>query len=87
MGYSFRKDLKTGLFVSWHSNSIAERPIYSVAESTLSDDGESETSGSSEPEAPHFAFPELDAGIRVAIEKYQAVFPKLNFSSPKVCTK
>ncbi|KAL5501449.1 hypothetical protein ACEPAH_8709 [Sanghuangporus vaninii] len=30
-----------------------------------------------------FAFPEVDAKIRQAIEDYGAVFPKLNFSSPK----
>ncbi|CAL1695946.1 unnamed protein product [Somion occarium] len=30
-----------------------------------------------------FAFPELDGKIRRAISKYGAVFPKLNFSSPR----
>ena len=70
-----------------HSNSIAETPICSVAESTLSDEDESEGSDRSEPEVQHFSFPELDARIRAAIDQYQAVFPKLNFSSPKVCTK
>ncbi|KAF8133914.1 D123-domain-containing protein [Boletus edulis] len=54
-----------------------------VAESTLSDEDESESSDKSEPEGQHFSFPELDAAIRDAIDKYQAVFPKLNFSSPK----
>ncbi|KAF9221505.1 D123-domain-containing protein [Gyrodon lividus] len=52
------------------------------AESTLSDD-ESDGSEDSEPASGHFSFPELDADIRCAIEKYKAVFPKLNFSSPK----
>ncbi|KAG8214703.1 hypothetical protein J3R82DRAFT_9788 [Butyriboletus roseoflavus] len=66
-----------------HSISIAETPIRSVADSTLSDEDEGESSDRSEPEVEHFSFPELDAGIRVAIDKYQAVFPKLNFSSPK----
>ena len=31
-----------------------------------------------------FAFPELDAKIRQAVREYGAVFPKLNFSSPRV---
>ena len=30
-----------------------------------------------------YAFPELDARIRAVIKEYGAVFPKLNFSSPK----
>ena len=30
-----------------------------------------------------YAFPELDAQIRAVINEYGAVFPKLNFSSPK----
>ncbi|KIL67823.1 hypothetical protein M378DRAFT_980458 [Amanita muscaria Koide BX008] len=34
-------------------------------------------------EGPRFAFPELDAKIRECIMEYGAVFPKLNFSSPK----
>lgn len=70
-----------------HSDSIAEIPIYSIAESTLSDEDESKNSDGSEPEDQHFSFPELDAKIRAAINKYQAVFPKLNFSSPKAFTK
>lgn len=31
-----------------------------------------------------FSFPDLDAQIRQSIEDYGAVFPKLNFTSPKV---
>ncbi|KAG6811627.1 hypothetical protein H0H92_006496 [Tricholoma furcatifolium] len=51
------------------------------AESTLSDD---EGSDEEDPEdRPSFAFPELDAQIRECIASYEAVFPKLNFSSPK----
>ncbi|KAJ7366812.1 D123-domain-containing protein [Mycena albidolilacea] len=58
------------------------------AESTLSDDegeGEGEDSdGSDDGEVRRrFAFPELDAQIRECIQTYGAVFPKLNFSSPK----
>ncbi|KAI0763619.1 D123-domain-containing protein [Trametes elegans] len=51
------------------------------AESTLSDD---EDAGEDEEDAsPKFAFPELDTRIREAIAEYGAVFPKLNFSSPR----
>lgn len=77
----------TSVFFGWHSNDITNIPIYSVAESTLSDEDESESSDRSEPEAHHFSFPELDARIRAAVDEYQAVFPKLNFTSPKVCTQ
>ncbi|KAG9315670.1 putative cytoplasmic protein [Chiua virens] len=77
---SFKTYLESdGVFVPEGSEDV-------LAESTLSDDDEdSEKEGSDgfEPEAPHFSFPELDASIRAAIKKYQAVFPKLNFSSPK----
>ena len=31
----------------------------------------------------HFSFPELDEQIRACITEYGAVFPKMNFSSPK----
>ena len=31
-----------------------------------------------------YSFPDLDAQIRAAIVSYGAVFPKLNFSAPKV---
>lgn len=44
-----------------------------------SDDDEEE-----DEETKRYAFPELDARIRSAIAEYGAVFPKLNFSSPKV---
>ena len=33
----------------------------------------------------HYAFPDLDLVIRQCVKEYEAVFPKLNFSSPKVC--
>ena len=51
------------------------------AESSLSDD---EPDDEDQTEQPRFAFPELDARIRSAIANYDAVFPKLNFSSPRV---
>lgn len=57
----------------------ATRPV----ESTLSDD---EDAGEEEAEErpTNFSFPELDAKIRKAVSDYGAVFPKLNFSSPRV---
>lgn len=57
------------------------------AESTLSDDEDDEEEVDTDAEEErHYAFPELDAQIRRIIKEYGAVFPKLNFSSPKVCT-
>ncbi|KAJ7459811.1 D123-domain-containing protein [Mycena latifolia] len=55
------------------------------AESTLSDDeDEEEEESDNEGETRRrFAFPELDSQIRACISTYGAVFPKLNFSSPK----
>ncbi|KIK69599.1 hypothetical protein GYMLUDRAFT_33971 [Collybiopsis luxurians FD-317 M1] len=50
------------------------------AESSLSDN---EDDGGDDSEQQVFAFPELDEKIRAAIKEYGAVFPKLNFSSPK----
>ncbi|KAJ7601078.1 D123-domain-containing protein [Mycena floridula] len=50
------------------------------AESSLSDDEDDEPDS---PTAPKFAFPELDEQIRACVKEYGAVFPKLNFSSPK----
>ncbi|KAF8558299.1 D123-domain-containing protein [Imleria badia] len=74
---SFKSYLESdGVFIPEGSEDV-------VAESTLSDEDESESSDVSEPEGQRFSFPELDAEIRAAIDKYQAVFPKLNFSSPK----
>jgi len=55
------------------------RPI----ESTLSDD-EDEDEEEEEEERRKFTFPELDAKIREAVKQHGAVFPKLNFSSPRV---
>jgi hypothetical protein len=37
-----------------------------------------------EDERPRYAFPDLDQRIRSAVGEYGAVFPKLNFSSPRV---
>ncbi|KAI0802046.1 D123-domain-containing protein [Irpex lacteus] len=57
--------------------------------SALSDDEDgSEGDGSDSDEEEQeprrkFAFPELDTRIRDAVKEYGAVFPKLNFSSPR----
>lgn len=58
--------------------------------SALSDDEDGSEDGSDsdgEEQEPrrNFAFPELDTRIRDAVKEYGAVFPKLNFSSPRVC--
>ena len=46
---------------------------------------ESDEEGSEdEEERRRFAFPELDAQIREAVKQYEAVFPKFDFSSPRV---
>ena len=48
-------------------------------------DGEDEGSDGEEDEGEKYSFPELDSKIRECISEYGgAVFPKLNFSSPKV---
>jgi hypothetical protein len=56
--------------------------------STLDDDDDHDCNSDDEAAASpavRYAFPELDSQIRVTIEEYGgAVFPKLNFSSPKV---
>ncbi|KAF5369258.1 hypothetical protein D9758_002637 [Tetrapyrgos nigripes] len=54
------------------------------ATSTLSDDENGdESDDEGEEESRKFAFPELNEKIRECIREYGAVFPKLNFSSPK----
>ncbi|EAU86237.1 cytoplasmic protein [Coprinopsis cinerea okayama7 len=57
------------------------------AESTLSDDDKDESENGDEEEKgsppPTYSFPELDTQIRACIQKYDAVFPKLNFTSPR----
>ncbi|KAJ4491316.1 D123-domain-containing protein [Lentinula edodes] len=55
-----------------------------LVESTLSDDEDDEDGDSVDSdENPIFAFPELDEKIRAVVKEYGAVFPKLNFTSPK----
>ena len=60
----------------------AKRSLRSPSEEVehVSDDDDDEATS---PAAKQYAFPELDAQIRAAIDEYGAVFPKLNFSSPK----
>ncbi|KAF9046324.1 D123-domain-containing protein [Panaeolus papilionaceus] len=48
----------------------------------LSDDEGDEDDEDGE-ETKTYTFPELDSQIRSAVQEYDAVFPKLNFSSPK----
>jgi hypothetical protein len=55
--------------------------------STLEDDHDHDCDSDDEDGsfAARYSFPELDAQIRATIDEYGgAVFPKLNFSSPKV---
>lgn len=59
-------------------------------QSALSDEEDETESSASESDSDcggePLAFPELDDKIRQAISEYGAVFPKLNFSSPRVST-
>jgi hypothetical protein len=68
-----------------HNDRLMIRP----AESTLSDDEHDEDSENDDDDddsiKKHYAFPDLDLVIRQCVKEYEAVFPKLNFSSPKVC--
>lgn len=64
------------------------------AESTLSDNEQGDADASDEDSdgedaqpQKHYAFPDLDQRIRECVKEYEAVFPKLNFSSPKVLVK
>lgn len=58
------------------------RPV----ESTLSDDEGADISDNDDVVPPIYNFPHVNRHIRECIEEYGAVFPKLNFSSPKVRT-
>ncbi|KAF8312445.1 cytoplasmic protein [Clavulina sp. PMI_390] len=56
------------------------------ASATLSDgDDEDNDDNGDDDGAPHqkFSFPEVTAGINAAIKSYSAVFPKLNWTSPR----
>ncbi|KAI0078931.1 D123-domain-containing protein [Panus rudis PR-1116 ss-1] len=52
-------------------------------QSSLSDHEDDDEHEDDQEERRKFSFPELDAKIREAVTKYGAVFPKLNFSSPR----
>ncbi len=71
---------------SWKWHDLTRKPFRPI-ESTLSDDEKEDMSDESKddgPVPPDYHFPDLDKHIRGCIEEYGAVFPKLNFSSPKV---
>ncbi|KZV67076.1 cytoplasmic protein [Peniophora sp. CONT] len=54
------------------------------AKSSIVDvDDEDSSSEEDEEDSANHSFPELDEQIRAAVREYEAVFPKLNFSSPK----
>lgn len=65
-----------GIFVPEGS----ENPL---AESSLSDQEDEDDNDDDAAVGRSFSFPDLDERIRQAITEYGAVFPKLNFSSPK----
>ncbi|KAF9267482.1 D123-domain-containing protein [Marasmius fiardii PR-910] len=58
-------------------------PRGSGNESSATGNDEEEAGSDDEDESNQYSFPELDAKIRDCIAEYGAVFPKLNFSSPK----
>lgn len=57
--------------------------MYST-ESNLPPAEDSDEEDEADEPQERFSFPDLDAQIRQSIEDYGAVFPKLNFTSPKV---
>lgn len=70
-------------FAVWFGGTMRCEPLlYRPAESTIEDESDGEES--EEEEAEEFTFPELDSRIREVVREYGAVFPKLNFSSPRV---
>ena len=90
MAYSSQTGRKIGTTFD-HSVYLPRKLIFvnhSPFQSTLSDDEDETDDSASEPDSEYgrerFAFPELDDKIRQAISEYEAVFPKLNFSSPRV---
>lgn len=67
--------------------SFVTRPVESTlsdGEEQSDDDEDENDEGEEEEERRKFAFPELDTQIREAVSRYGAIFPKLNFSSPRV---
>ncbi|KAG7088486.1 hypothetical protein E1B28_012474 [Marasmius oreades] len=58
-------------------------PKGSEPESPGLENDDEEAESDDEDENKQYSFPELDAKVRECIAEYGAVFPKLNFSSPK----
>lgn len=50
----------------------------------MSDDGTSEGEEESALPSHQYSFPELDAKIRAVVKEYGGIFPKLNWTSPRV---
>ncbi|KAI9443105.1 cytoplasmic protein [Lactarius indigo] len=72
----FRSYLEAdGIFVPIGSEDVPPR-------STLEDHDQHSDDEATSP-STQYAFPELDTRVRTVIDEYGAVFPKLNFSSPK----
>jgi hypothetical protein len=69
---------------SYHLSQSYSLPTVSLAESSLSDQEDEDDNDDDAAVGRSFSFPDLDERIRQAITEYGAVFPKLNFSSPKV---
>jgi len=80
LAQDFREYLDSdGVFVPEGSEDLPAASTLSDNEDDHDDDdGDSEEDG-----GRRFSFPELDAKIRECIKEYGAIFPKLNFSSPK----
>ncbi|KAI6151618.1 D123-domain-containing protein [Pisolithus tinctorius] len=77
LGKDFKHYLESdSIFVPEGSEDVA-------VESTISDDDDGGEHDDTTTTEEHFSFPELDERIRSVIREYKAVFPKLNFSSPK----
>ncbi|KAH9480460.1 Cell division cycle protein 123 [Psilocybe cubensis] len=68
-----------GVFVPEGSDNVPAESTLSDEEDAVEDDSEDEDA---QPRR-HYTFPDLDQRIRECIKEYEAVFPKLNFSSPK----
>ena len=95
----FRSYLESdGVFVPTGSENLCVHPHLTTGftlndytrppKSTLDDDQDHVYEGDDEDtasETVQYSFPDLDAQIRATIDEYGgAIFPKLNFSSPKV---
>ncbi|KAI5991804.1 D123-domain-containing protein [Pisolithus albus] len=86
LGKDFKHHLESdSIFVPEGSEDVfAEKTLAAIPlESTLSDDDGDDEREDTATAGDHFSFPELDERIRSVIREYKAVFPKLNFSSPK----